>query len=363
MKLSSNAGSVISALLLLLALGGIAQAQGPVNVLTNQVEQMEFQDQITLVGRTEPWVAGKIVSQVDGQVAKINAPEGSWVDAGQPLVTLDTDRLNLNLKSQQAIAEEARLTWELAKQNLERSEELFAQELVSQTRIDSARTWVQITEERYQQAAAQRDRLQLDLDNAVIRAPYSGYTGRRMIDVGEWVNAGAPVFELVDLSHIRVRVDLPERHFGRLTVGTPVQIVMAGNGGETLTGTVSGITPNASQETHTFPVIIDVPNDQGRLGGGMLIHATLSLDDKFTSLAVSKDAIIRQGTQTLVYTIADGKAQPVPVVTKSTKGVMVAVAGQGLSLGMPVVVRGNERIFPGSPVNVTTADGQSGSAN
>lgn len=354
---------VFAAVFCFLVLGGIALGQGAVNVETNEVSQLEFQDQMTLVGRTEPWVAGKIVSEVSAQIANINVEEGTWVQAGEPLVTLDARRLRFSFKSQEAVAEQAKLTWELAQQNLKRTEELYSQELVADTRIDSARTWVRITEERYLQAAAERDRLALDLENATIRAPYSGYTGRRLVDIGEWVQSGTAVFELVDLSHVRVRIDLPERHFGRLSLGSEVEIVMSGNGGEVLTGTVAGITPNASRETHTFPVIVDVPNQEGRLGGGMLVRATISLDDSFTSLAVSKDAIVRQGERTLVYTIADGKAQPVPVITKSTRGEMVAVTGDGLALGMPVVVRGNERIFPGSAVNVTAADGPAGAVN
>jgi len=70
---------------------------------------------------------------------------------------------------------------------------------------------------------------------------------------------------------------------------------------------------------------------------------------------VHKDAIVRQGAQTMIYTVADGKAAPVPVMIGSMSGDMVAVSGDGITEGMPVVVRGNERIFPGSPVR--TAEG------
>ena len=72
---------------------------------------------------------------------------------------------------------------------------------------------------------------------------------------------------------------------------------------------------------------------------------------------MSKDAIVRQGNQTLVYTIVDGKATPITVTTSSSNGTMIAVSGEGLEDGMPVVVRGNERIFPGSPVR-TPDEGQ-----
>ena len=115
------------------------------------------------------------------------------------------------------------------------------------------------------------------------------------------------------------------------------------------------IVSNASEDTHTYRVIVTVDNEEHRLGGVMLVRATLSLDEKFTSLAVNKDAIVRQGMQTMVYTIVDGKAAPIPVTVGSTDGNMIAVEGEGLSEGMTVVIRGNERIFPGSPVR--TAEG------
>ena len=131
---------------------------------------------------------------------------------------------------------------------------------------------------------------------------------------------------------------------------------------DTRFGKVTGIAPQASETTHTFPVIVWVENTEGRLGSGMLVRATLSMKDKFDSLAVSKDAIIRQGEQTMVYTIVDGKAVPIMVMMSSSAGTMVAVAGEGLVEGMPVVVRGNERIFPGSPVRTPEDSEQQGGA-
>ena len=112
---------------------------------------------------------------------------------------------------------------------------------------------------------------------------------------------------------------------------------------------VTGIVPSASAETHTFPVIIDVPNPERQLAGGMLVRVTLSMKETFMSLAVSKDAIVRQGMQTTVYTVVDGKATPIPVITSSDDGTMVSVTSEQLEAGMPVVVRGNERIFPRQP--------------
>lgn len=329
-----------------------ALAQQATLVTTDQVKELEFHDQINLVGRSQAWVESKIVSEVSGRVTQINASEGVWVKAGTPLVTVDPDQIRLLLDAKKAEAEQVRLEADLAHRQLERARELFNKNLISQAAYDSAVTWAGIKDNRYSQLDAERKRLALDHKNSVIRALYDGYTGRRLTDVGEWVSPGMPVFEMVDLSRIRVVVDLPEKYFGRLAIGSPVSLMASGNGGEELNGTVTGFAPNASEETHTFPVIIEVPNKENKLGGGMLVRATLSLDDTYKSLAVSKDAIIRQGAQTIVYTIVEDKAAPVPVVTTSTQGKMVAVQGEGLKAGMQVVVRGNERIFPGSTVKV-----------
>ena len=101
-----------------------------------------------------------------------------------------------------------------------------------------------------------------------------------------------------------------------------------------------------------------------RLWGYILLQfsvlQSLSLNQKFTSLAVSKDAIVRQGLQTMIYTVEDGKAVMIPVVTSSTNADMIAIEGDRLKEGMTVVVRGNERIFPGSPVRV---QGESSNSN
>lgn len=334
-----------------------AQQMPPTLVVTDEVTSMKFNDQITLVGRTRAMVQSEIVAEVAGRVQSIDVPEGVPVAKGDVLITLDPDRIRYRFQAKLAEAMQAKAQAELAEKNLEREKEMFAQELISDSRIDSVSAAAQVARQHYEQLQAEMDELNLDLENSEIKAPFDGYTGLQLVEVGEWVTIGTPVYEMIDASRIKVTVDLPERNYGKLSRGSRAIIVISGEEDKPLTGTVTGISPAATEETHTFPVIITVPNPENRLAGGMLVKATLSLDHTFESLAVSKDAIVRQGMQTIVYTIAEGKAAPIPVKTSSTDGKMVAVSGQNLSAGMPVVVLGNERIFPGAPVR-TPGQGQ-----
>ena len=343
----------------LLALCGTAAAQMPPTLVeTDSVKQMEFHDQITLVGRTQAIAHSRIVAEVSGRVIRIDAPEGNRVGKGNVLVSIDPRKTSYTLDAKRAEVAQAAAQVDFARKELARSRNLHEQTLVSEGKLDEDEANATRAEEWHKQMMAQEKQLALDLDNCSIRAPYGGYTVRQLVDVGEWVSPGAPVYEIVDLDQVKVNVDLPERYFGHVTIGTEVSIAVTGNTGGPVTGTIAGIAPNASEDTHTYRVIVTVDNKDHALGGGMLVRAVLSLDVKFSSLAVTKDAIIRQGAQTMVYTIADGKAVPVPVIVGSTDGNMIAVTGEGLSEGMEIVIRGNERIFPGSPVR-KAGDGDS----
>ncbi len=335
----------------------MAQDMPPTLVVTAPVKKVKFHDQITLVGRTEAYFQSRITSKVAGQVASVIALEGNKIQKDGPLIQIDTARVALELAAKKALTQQAKAQAQLAVGIRVKAEDLWEKKLISEIRIDSARALSAAAEERYNQLLAEQKKLELDLADCTIRAPFSGYTGRQLIAVGEWVDAGTPVFEMTNLHKVKINVDLPERHFGHLALGTEVIVFSSTDEDKPLKGSVTGFAPNASEATHTFPVIVTVDNSEGRLGAGMLVRAVLSLKQTFSSLAVSKDALVRQGNQTMIYTITDGKAAPIPVTTSSSNGELVAVTGPGLTEGMAVVVRGNERIFPGAPV--MTADGAS----
>lgn len=340
-------GSLLA--LTLTAVAAAAQGPPPTLVATAPVEELEFHDQLTLVGRTEARSESRIVAEVAGRVSSVDAPEGRRTKRGEALVTIDCQRAGLQLEAKRAEAAQAKAQAELAAKEKARAEELVSTDVYPQRNLDTARANAESAAERHRQLDAESRRLELDLEDCTIAAPYDGFTIRKLVDVGEWVDAGTPVYEMVDLSVVKVTVDLPERRFGHVELGSTATVTLSGEG-EPIEGRVTGIAPRASETTHTFPVLITLPNQDGRVGSGMLVKATLNLSETFQGLAVSKDAIVRQDERTLVYTVAGGQAVPVPVRVLATSGEKVAVEAEGLRPGQPVVVRGNERIFPGSPV-------------
>ncbi len=331
----------------------LAQGMPAALVETAPIQELEFHEELTLVGRTEAKRESRIVAEVAGRVRSLAADEGRAVKRGDALVIIDCRRVELALDAKKAEAAQAKADAELAAKELERARELVETSVFPARNLDSAEADETRSAERYRQLEAERRQLELDLEDCAIRAPFDGFTVSKLVDVGEWVEAGTPVFELVDLTVVKVTADLPERRFGQVAIGSPVTVTRAGDG-TPLAGRVTGIAPRASETTHTFPVLIEVDNDGGRLGSGMLVRAALALEGTFVGLGVSKDAIVRQADRTIVYTVADGTASEVPVTIRGTLGTLVAIEGDGLRAGQDVVVRGNERIADGSAVRVDT---------
>ncbi len=338
----------------------LAQDMPPALVETAPIQELEFHRELTLVGRTEARRESRIVAEISGRVKSLPAGEGRSVASGAALVTIDCRRTALALDAKTAQAAQAKAEAELARKELTRARELVETSVFPERNLDSAEADEQRTAERFRELEAERRRLELDLDDCTIRAPYAGVTVSKLVDVGEWVEAGTPVYEMVDLAVVKVTVDLPERQFGQVEIGSPVTITrttsmapLRGDGdGAPLTGRVTGVAPRASQTTHTFPVIIEVENAGDRLGSGMLVRATLALKGTFSGLGISKDAIVRQDDHTLVYTVNGGEATEVAVTIRGHKGTLVAIEGDGLGVGAPVIVRGNERITAGNKVQV-----------
>ncbi len=323
--------------ILLAVLASSAFSQPPTLVVTEKTIQKNFHNQISLIGRTRGIIKSNIVAEISGRVKSIQTDEGTKVNKNQTLLTIDDQTISFLFQAKSAETVQAEVQAKLASERKERAVRLLKDNLISETGYDSSLALDAIQTAFYKKIQAEKSKLQIDLSNTKVKAPYAGYTGRRLVDVGAWVTPGMAVFEMVDISKIKIIVDLPEKYFGELQIGSPV-IVKSSTVESTLNGVVVGISPSASVETHTYPVIIEVSNENEVLASGMLVQVTLSLDDEFTSIAVSKDAIVRKGNNTIVYTIKDGKASPIPVTIVSTDGVMLAVNSPMLSEGMVIFV-------------------------
>jgi RND family efflux transporter MFP subunit len=148
-----------------------------------------------------------------------------------------------------------------------------------------------------------------------------------------------------------VRLDVPERYYQLLRPGDAVLVSIEALRSQELEGTVYAVVPRANVATRTFPLLIRARNPEGSVGAGMLARVRMTLSTSEETLQVPKDALVRQPQGQVVYVVDGDSVRVVPVRVGRASGDRVEIDGE-LKAGDPVVVRGNERLYPGQKVRI-----------
>lgn len=380
-----------------------AQAPASAKVGVATVEKRRLQSELVLLGQAEAVRTSRPSAEVEGLVDEVLVDDGDAVEAGQPLLRLDVGLREIAKRRAEAelrLAEEqlaeyregsrpeeirqaeeamnsAKFIEEEARRDLARTRSLWEKGAASDQEHTAAQAKAQAASALYREKVAacelvkagprsevvvraemqvavrkaELDQLVDEIRRAEVRAPYAGRITRKLVERGDYVQRGAAVFSMVQLRPIRVVMAAPERVVDRLRKGTRLSITFDSLPGEEFETEVETVIPVADSTARTFPVRTSLANDDGRLLTGMAARGRVSLPAAAPLLAVPSDAIVRTETALLVYAVREGVAAAVPVRPGITDGDWTAVVGD-LEEGEQVVVRGNERLFPGAPVEI-----------
>lgn len=286
-----------------------------------------------------------------GRIETIRVDEGQKVARGTGLVTLDSAILRATIAARKAgiKAQEAEL--EKQRRDLERSSALLSRKSISQSSYDTIYYQVEMMKAQIDAAKSELEAMQIELEKTEVSAPFDGVISRRDVNLGEWVSKGDPVVELVDPDSIEARVNLPASLIGTIKTGKKLEATI---GEQPVDATIKSIIPVADKTTRTFPVKLTLKSD-AVLIEGMRIDVSVPMLNKSSALLVPRDCVIRRFGQVVIFTVNNGTAAMIPVKVVGYDGNRAAIAGAGLQPGMPVVVKGNERIFPNMPVMVKGA--------
>jgi RND family efflux transporter MFP subunit len=294
-----------------------------------------------------------VAAEASGLVEDFPVREGDFVKKGEVLVRLTTTDVLIRLQAATATKERVRANLIFAEKELVRYRELKDTDSIAARKYDEALYSQQSLEQELRGAEAQIDLLKDEIQNKTVRAPFAGFVAKEHTQVGEWLPVGGPreVVTLVDLGHIRITVDVPERYVVKLSPGSAVRVAVESLPGETVIGKIAAILPEGDPNSRTFPVRVTLPNPGFKIKSGMEVRAAFDLGTKKNALLVPKDAIVTAGANRVVFLVMSTVVQPVPVTVTGYYDGNVAVEG-AINPGDRVVIRGNERLRPGQPVQV-----------
>ena len=267
----------------------IHQREGP-PVRVAPVTIKEIQHSVPLVGTVEPWKRSIIASEIAGLVKEFPLNEGDTVQEGELLARLRTDTIDIRIKEALARRGEWVARYRKAKFRLNRTQALLRTGTASRQEFEDDEAEELALRERLAQLVSQIREYQDQLRMSNILAPFSGSIIKEHTEVGQWVDEGGPVVEMVDLSRVQVEIPLPERYVNGVKRGDSVAVSVDALPSMQMTGTIFSIVAQANPETRTFPVKIEIPNPEWQMKAGMFARITLSAGLPYQATLVPKDA-------------------------------------------------------------------------
>jgi len=320
---------------------GKKQNSHPVPVRVARVEIKSVSDQVSLVGTAEAIAKSTIASEVSGIVEYFPVKEGDYIKKGDLLVKLKSAYLKLILKGAVAAREKSIANLEKAKKELARVSRLKDANSIAERKYDEALYDYRALSQELVQNNSKIEQLEYEIGQKKVLSPFSGFIAGEHTQVGQWISTGGAVVTLIDLSKIRITIDVPERYAVLLNAKGRVKVNVKSIPGKPVLGKIYAILPRGNAESRTFPVRINLANPGFKIRSGMEVFVTFDL----------ARSIVTSGEDKMVFSVAGGKAVPVRVKVTGYFGGNVAVEGN-LKPGDLVVIRGNERLRPGQAVKV-----------
>jgi len=293
---------------------------------------------IIKTGMLAPFKEAKVLSVSSGNVQQLRFNLGDNVQQGQTLAVIDSRLLQLDL--QKSATNVARLRNDLLTYS-----ELLTGNAATREKVDEIR-------QNYNDAVNQSSQLERQIADASIKAPTSGIIGVKSVEEGMYVSAGTEIATIVNLSQLKVQVNLTESEVYQVAVGEKIRLTTDVYPGKSFSGTVTFISPQANQ-AYNYLVEITAGNDKDApLRSGTSVYADFSKKTSQKILLIPREALNASIQDASVYVVKDGKAVLRNIKTGSEYGSNIQVI-EGLQLGEQVVTSGQINLKDGSLINIS----------
>lgn len=346
-----------------------------VTAVAREVEPSEGQTVLNASGYVTARRQATVSSKFTGKVVEVLIEEGMEVEEGQVLARLDATNVSASLRlaeaelrAAQTALEETRVQIREAKLNLERTEALVEDNVVSQAELDRVRAAADALQARLerqgQEEAVAQSRLAVwkqQLEDTIIRAPFDGVVTTKNAQPGEMispVSAGGGftrtgIGTVVDMSSLEIEVDVNESYIHRVEPSQRVEATLDAYPDWKIPSHVIAIVPTADRDRATVRVRIGFDELDPRILPEMGVKVAFQGDEteptSGRAVKIPEGAVTRDGERDVVFVVREGRAERRAVNVGNTDGDAVVVLS-GIAPGESVVVEGVEGLADGDRV-------------
>ncbi len=308
----------------------------PLNVKVRPVVTSSLTENIVFRGTTLPDKNITFSAETSGRVEVMPYDLGARVKRGALLARIDY----ATLKSQR---NRDQVSYDLARKTRERLTSLLADELASRQQMDEA-------ESREQMAKAALDMSEVLVSKSLIHATTAGIVARKLAEVGEYVNPGQPLLQVVAFETVVVSCQVPESLVPRIKRGMPVQVTIDSLQ-KSFDGLVHVVIPSAHPTSKTFEMRVKVANPDYQILIGMAATVRSQAQVHENVIVIPQDIVVESGSQRFVFVEEGGRARQRQVQLGPVEADRVMIR-QGLQAGDRLVIEGHRDLYEGRPIHV-----------
>ncbi len=296
-----------------------------------------------LVARRQSVVSSKI----QGRISRLLVEEGSIVNTGDVLATLENEDYVAAIAKAKADIEYAKADLAEAQRQARLQEGLFRDKVVSQDALDASKAKVALAAATIEQDKAALQMQQANLDFTTIRAPFAGIVVKKMTEAGESVapippgvnisTSSGAIVAIADMNSLEAEVDVNEANVAQLQSGQPAEIQVQAIPGHTYKGVLRQVIPTADRTKATVTVKTSILDKDKYLKPEMSCNVTFLQPQKQAEktaaapkriVTIPKDTIVTREGKSVVFQVEDNKVHQLPVITGADlRGQVIVTSG------------------------------------
>ncbi len=326
----------------------------PKRVRVGAVRAGDAKTDLTLPATSAPFRTSALYAKSSGFVRKNLVDVGDLVKAGQVLAEIDAPETAQEIRLAQARLDEAEANVGLAQGSADRSNRLVSSGVVSQQQADDSRAVANSAVAAVATRKAELSRLNVMRGYQQIVSPFDGVVTKRGTDPGALVGAGGSggvaLFEVADVTLLRVFVDVPDAYAADVKPDVEALVFSPRDPAQKVAGKVARTSVVLDQTTRTLRAEVHV-HGEGAVVPGAFVYVKLSVPRAKPSPVIPASALIVRKEGTLVAKVAGGRLTLAPVVVGRDFGKEIELL-DGVKVGEDVVLNASDVLETGQAVEV-----------
>jgi RND family efflux transporter MFP subunit len=318
-------------------------------------------EEVVLPGGTQAYISSPIYARTNGYLVNWYFDIGARVKKGQLLAVIDTPEVDKQLDQGRADLQTSIANLALAKITADRWENLIKTRSVSQQSTDQAVENLAALEATVSSYTANVRRLEDLVSFEKVYAPFDGIITTRNTDIGWLIDAGAnpassELFQMAQISVLRIFVAVPQVYFRVARVGTAAAITLDEFPHQTFHGKVTRTSNSIDLASRTLNTEVDVDNPSGQLLPGAYVQVHLKLPGPTRAVTIPSNTLLFRSEGLRVGVVRKGAAQLVPITIGRDYGATVEVV-TGLTPADEVIINPSDSLISDAPVRIVTPGG------